>query len=116
MIFTLGKTFFFVGITSIYEYLEIRFKSKLVRQVGAATYILRTVLILAVTVNITCLTIRNIVGIQYWIAVGSVTILSLFFTIIVSIVDDRNTLIFLEQNRSTRLTYDLANLTTTKET
>ncbi|XP_073969455.1 sodium-coupled monocarboxylate transporter 1 isoform X2 [Rhodnius prolixus] len=79
--------FFFVpiyyslGITSVYQYLDLRFKSRLVRCLASGTYVLRSVLNLGVTVFTPCVALKTIIGLPYWTSICAIVAISIFFTI-----------------------------------
>ncbi|KAL1137888.1 hypothetical protein AAG570_009584 [Ranatra chinensis] len=79
--------FFFVpvyyslGITSVYQYLDLRFKSRLVRCLASGTYLLRSILNLGVTVFTPCVALKTIIGLPYWASISSVVAISIFFTV-----------------------------------
>ncbi|KAF4533194.1 hypothetical protein B566_EDAN001736 [Ephemera danica] len=74
--------YFAMPTTSIYEYLELRFKSGLVRRLASMLYVVRSILMLGVTTFTPCVAIRAVVGVPYWISILGVGVLSMIFTAI----------------------------------
>ncbi|KAK9727530.1 Sodium:solute symporter family [Popillia japonica] len=73
--------YFSLGITSVYQYLDLRFKSRLVRCLASGTYIVRQLLNQGVTVFTPCVALNTIIGIPYWVSIFAITIVSIIFTI-----------------------------------
>ncbi|XP_075224836.1 sodium-coupled monocarboxylate transporter 1 isoform X2 [Lycorma delicatula] len=79
--------FFFVpvyyslGITSVYQYLDLRFKSRLVRCLASGTYVARSLLNLGVTVFTPCVALKTVIGLPYIASISSIVAISLFFTV-----------------------------------
>lgn len=61
-----------------------RFNSRLVRCLASATFILRQVLTLGVTVYTPSVALNTVIGIPYWISITGLTGISIFFTLLVS--------------------------------
>jgi len=80
--------FFFVpvyyslGITSVYQYLDMRYKSKTVRMLASATYVFRSLLNLGVTVFTPCVALKTIFGFPYSMSIWGIVIFSFIFTLI----------------------------------
>ncbi|KAG8258869.1 hypothetical protein J6590_024188 [Homalodisca vitripennis] len=80
--------FFFVpvyyslGITSVYQYLDMRFKSRLVRCLASGTYVFRSLLNLGVTVFTPCVALKTVIGIPYSVSIISIVTISFIFTLI----------------------------------
>uniref|UniRef100_A0A1B6DDC7 Sodium/solute symporter n=1 Tax=Clastoptera arizonana TaxID=38151 RepID=A0A1B6DDC7_9HEMI len=77
--------FFFVpvyyslGITSVYQYLDLRFKSRLVRCLASGTYVFRSLLNLGVTVFTPCVALKTVIGLPYWASICSIVAISIVF-------------------------------------
>lgn len=77
--------FFFVpvyyslNITSVYQYLDLRFKSRLVRCLASGTYVLRSILNLGVTVFTPCVALKTVIGLPYWASISAIVAISIFF-------------------------------------
>ncbi|XP_068085394.1 sodium-coupled monocarboxylate transporter 2 [Anabrus simplex] len=74
--------YFSLGITSIYQYLDMRFKSRLVRCLAALTFIVKSLLNLGVTVLTPCVAMKTVTGIPYWASIMGISAISIFFTIL----------------------------------
>lgn len=74
--------YFSLGITSVYQYLDMRFKSRLVRCLASGTYIVRQLLNQGVTVFTPCVALYTVIGIPYWASIFGITIVSIIFTIL----------------------------------
>ncbi|XP_014254450.1 sodium-coupled monocarboxylate transporter 1 [Cimex lectularius] len=72
--------YYSLGITSVYQYLDLRFKSRLVRCLASGTYLLRSVLNLGVTVFTPCVALKTIIGMPYWTSITAIVGISIFFT------------------------------------
>ncbi|XP_012287684.1 sodium-coupled monocarboxylate transporter 1 [Orussus abietinus] len=70
-----------LGITSVYQYLDMRFKSKLVRCLASFSYVIRSLLNLAVTVFTPCVALKTVIGLPYWASIFGITTISVVFTI-----------------------------------
>lgn len=82
--FVFVPVYFSLGITSVYQYLDLRFKSRLVRCLASGTYIVRQLLNQGVTVFTPCVALNTIVGIPYWASIFGISIVSIIFTLLVS--------------------------------
>lgn len=60
-----------------------RFNSRLVRCLASATFILRQILTLGVTVYTPSVALNTVIGIPYWVSICGLTAISIFFTILV---------------------------------
>lgn len=74
--------YFSLGITSVYQYLDLRFKSRLVRCLASGTYIVRQLLNQGVTVFTPCVALNTVIGIPYWVSIFGITLVSIIFTIL----------------------------------
>lgn len=72
-----------LGITSIYQYLDLRFNSHLVRCLASATYIIRQLLLLSITVYTPSVALKTILGIPQWASIVVLTSVGIFFTLLV---------------------------------
>lgn len=77
--------FFFVPVyyslstTSVYQYLDLRFKSRLVRCLASGTYVFRSILNLGVTVFTPCVALKTVIGLPYWASISAIVSISIFF-------------------------------------
>ncbi|CAO1435826.1 unnamed protein product [Diamesa hyperborea] len=74
--------YFNLGITSVYQYIELRFKSRLVRCLASGTYIFRSILNLGVTVFTPTVALYTIIGIPIWMSLSAITIISIIFNLL----------------------------------
>ncbi|PSN43174.1 hypothetical protein C0J52_09913 [Blattella germanica] len=63
------------------QYLDMRFKSRLVRCIASFTYVIRSLLNLGVTVFTPCVALKTVIGMPYWASILSITVISIIFTI-----------------------------------
>ncbi|XP_046823476.1 sodium-coupled monocarboxylate transporter 1 [Vespa crabro] len=70
-----------LGITSVYQYLDMRFKSKLVRCIASFSYVIRSLLNLAVTVFTPCVALKAVIGLPYWASIIGIVTISVIFTL-----------------------------------
>ncbi|XP_049823231.1 sodium-coupled monocarboxylate transporter 1 [Aethina tumida] len=80
--FIFVPVYFSLGITSVYQYLDLRFKSRLVRCLASATYVIRQLLNQGVTVFTPCVALNTVIGIPYWASIVGITFVSIVFTIL----------------------------------
>ncbi|XP_011880679.1 PREDICTED: sodium-coupled monocarboxylate transporter 2 isoform X2 [Vollenhovia emeryi] len=80
--FIFVPVYYNLGITSVYQYLDLRFKSKLVRCLASFSYVVRSLLNLAVTVFTPCVALKAVIGLPYWASIVGITTISVAFTII----------------------------------
>jgi Na+/proline symporter len=92
--FVFVPVYFSLGITSVYQYLDLRFKSRLVRCLASGTYIVRQLLNQGVTVFTPCVALNTVIGIPYWASIFGITLVSIIFTILVSSSAPRRLLSF----------------------
>lgn len=78
--------YYSLGITSVYQYLDLRFKSRTVRCLASATYIWRQVLNLGVTVFTPCVALNTVIGLPYWASILGITFISIIFNSFVSYI------------------------------
>ncbi|PNF39682.1 hypothetical protein B7P43_G05669 [Cryptotermes secundus] len=81
VIFVFVPVYYSLGITSVYQYLDLRFKSRLVRCLASFTYVVRSLLNLGVTVFTPCVALKTVIGLPYWASILSITVISIIFTI-----------------------------------
>ncbi|XP_022918375.1 sodium-coupled monocarboxylate transporter 1 [Onthophagus taurus] len=74
--------YFSLGITSVYQYLDLRFKSRLVRCLASGTYIIRQLLNQGVTVFTPCVALNTIIGMPYWLSICGISFVSIIFTLL----------------------------------
>ncbi|XP_060880511.1 sodium-coupled monocarboxylate transporter 2-like isoform X2 [Metopolophium dirhodum] len=74
--------YFNLGITSVYQYLDMRFKSRLVRRLASATYFIRSILNLGVTVFTPCVALKTVMGLPYWFSIILITSIAIVFTVL----------------------------------
>ncbi|XP_077977806.1 sodium-coupled monocarboxylate transporter 1-like [Glandiceps talaboti] len=74
--------FYRLKLTSANEYLEIRFKSKVVRALGCATFIFQTVLYMGVAVYAPSLALNAVTGFSVWGSVVTIGLVCTFYTTI----------------------------------
>ncbi|CAH0555789.1 unnamed protein product [Brassicogethes aeneus] len=74
--------YFSLGITSVYQYLDLRFKSRLVRCLASGTYVIRQLLNQGVTVFTPCVALNTVIGIPYWASIFGITLVSIIFTVL----------------------------------
>ncbi|XP_060880512.1 sodium-coupled monocarboxylate transporter 2-like isoform X1 [Metopolophium dirhodum] len=74
--------YFNLGITSVYQYLDMRFKSRLVRRLASATYFIRSIQNLGVTVFTPCVALKTVMGLPYWFSIILITSISIVFTVL----------------------------------
>lgn len=80
--FIFVPVYFNLGITSVYQYVDLRFKSRLVRCLASATYILRQILSLGVTVYTPSVALATVIGIPYWASIVGMSAICILFTIL----------------------------------
>ncbi|XP_037950666.1 sodium/iodide cotransporter [Teleopsis dalmanni] len=79
--FVFVPVYFSLGITSVYQYIDLRFKSRLVRCLASATYIARQICSLAITVYTPTVALATVIGIPYWASIIGMSTICIFFTI-----------------------------------
>ncbi|XP_067211887.1 sodium-coupled monocarboxylate transporter 1 [Linepithema humile] len=79
--FIFVPVYYSLGITSVYQYLDMRFKSKLVRCLASFSYVIRSLLNLAVTVFTPCVALKAVIGLPYWASIVGITTISVAFTV-----------------------------------
>ncbi|XP_028132762.1 sodium-coupled monocarboxylate transporter 1 [Diabrotica virgifera virgifera] len=80
--FIFVPVYFSLGITSVYQYLDMRFKSRLVKQLASGTYIVRALLNQGVTVFTPCVALNTVIGIPYWLSITGISLVSIIFNIL----------------------------------
>ncbi|CAH1111192.1 unnamed protein product [Psylliodes chrysocephalus] len=80
--FIFVPVYFSLGITSVYQYLHLRFKSQFVKQLASGTYIVRALLNQGVTVFTPCVALNTVIGIPYWASISGISIVSIIFNIL----------------------------------
>ncbi|XP_034179767.1 sodium-coupled monocarboxylate transporter 1 [Osmia lignaria lignaria] len=79
--FVFVPVYYNLGITSVYQYLDMRFKSKLVRCLASFSYVIRSLLNLAVTIFTPCVALKAVIGLPYWASIIGITSISVIFTL-----------------------------------
>ncbi|XP_063239969.1 sodium-coupled monocarboxylate transporter 1 [Bacillus rossius redtenbacheri] len=79
--FVFVPVYYSLGITSVYQYLDLRFKSRLVRCLASLTYVIRSLLNLGVTVFTPCVALNTVIGLPYWASIFGICFISIIFTI-----------------------------------
>ncbi|KAG7190672.1 hypothetical protein KM043_006750 [Ampulex compressa] len=79
--FVFVPVYYSLGITSVYQYLDMRFKSKLVRCIASFSYVIRSLMNLAVTVFTPCVALKTVIGLPYWASIVGITAISVVFTL-----------------------------------
>ncbi|XP_067619577.1 sodium-coupled monocarboxylate transporter 1 [Eurosta solidaginis] len=79
--FVFVPVYFNLGITSVYQYIDLRFKSRLVRCLASATYIVRQICSLGITVYTPSVALATVIGIPYWASIIGMAVICIFFTI-----------------------------------
>lgn len=74
--------YFNLKATSVYQYIELRFKNKLVRYLTAGSYILRVLCNQGVTVFTPTIAIHTIMGVPIWVSLIGITIISIIFNLL----------------------------------
>lgn len=80
--FVFIPVYFNLGITSVYQYIELRFKSRLVRCLASGTYVFRSILNLGVTVFTPTVALYTIIGFPIWMSLVGITIISIIFNML----------------------------------
>ncbi|XP_066253247.1 sodium-coupled monocarboxylate transporter 1 [Euwallacea similis] len=80
--FVFVPVYFSLGITSVYQYLDMRFKSRLVRCLASGTYVIRQMLNQGVTVFTPCVALNTVIGIPYWASIFGISIISIIFNLL----------------------------------
>lgn len=80
--FVFIPVYFNLGLTSIYQYIELRFKSRLVRCLASGTYIFRTILNLGVTIFTPTIALYTIIGVPIWLSLVTISVISILFNLL----------------------------------
>ncbi|XP_065339474.1 sodium-coupled monocarboxylate transporter 2-like [Cloeon dipterum] len=72
--------YFAMPTTSVYEYLELRFQSGLIRRLTSLLYVVRSCLMLGVTTLTPCVAIQAVLPVPLWASIVAVSILGILFT------------------------------------
>ncbi|XP_065225169.1 sodium-coupled monocarboxylate transporter 2-like [Planococcus citri] len=72
--------YFSLGITSVYQYLDLRFNSRLVRCLASGTYVMRNLLNLGVTVFTPCVALKTVIGVPYWMSIVAMAMIGIVLT------------------------------------
>lgn len=87
--------YFSLGITSVYQYLDLRFKSRLVRCLASGSYVIRTLLNQGVTVFTPSVALHAVIGIPYWMSIFGITLASIIFSIMVRLDESSEFFLFI---------------------
>ncbi|XP_068978003.1 sodium-coupled monocarboxylate transporter 1 isoform X3 [Bombus flavifrons] len=79
--FIFVPVYYSLGITSVYQYLDMRFNSKLVRCLASFSYVIRSLLNLAVTIFTPCVALKAVIGLPYWASILGITSISVVFSV-----------------------------------
>ncbi|ALC46063.1 CG7720 [Drosophila busckii] len=79
--FMFVPVYFNLGITSVYQYIDLRFKSRTVRCLASATYIVRQICNLGITVYTPSVALSAVIGIPYWASIVGMSIICIFFSV-----------------------------------
>ncbi|XP_049536932.1 sodium-coupled monocarboxylate transporter 1 isoform X1 [Anopheles darlingi] len=80
--FVFIPVYFNLGVTSVYQYLDLRFNSRLVRCLASGTYIVRSLLNLGVTVYTPTVALNTVIGIPYWASLIGISAISIVFNLL----------------------------------
>uniref|UniRef100_A0A2M4BGH3 Putative sodium/solute symporter n=1 Tax=Anopheles marajoara TaxID=58244 RepID=A0A2M4BGH3_9DIPT len=80
--FVFIPVYFNLGVTSVYQYLDLRFNSRLVRCLASGTYIVRSLLNLGVTVYTPTVALNTVIGIPYWASLIGISVISIVFNLL----------------------------------
>ncbi|CAG9763885.1 unnamed protein product [Ceutorhynchus assimilis] len=80
--FVFVPVYFSLKITSVYQYLDMRFKSRLVRCLASGTYVVRQLLNQGVTVFTPCVALNTVIGVPYWASIVGISVVSIVFNIL----------------------------------
>lgn len=72
-------------ITSVYQYLDMRFNSRTVRRLASATFMLRTLLAMSITIYTPCVAMQTVMAVPFWASLLTLTGISICFTLFVHI-------------------------------
>lgn len=70
-------------LTSVYEYLDIRFGSRLVRCLSSAIFIVRTLVNMSITIYTPCVAMQTVLAVPFWASLLTLTGISICFTLFV---------------------------------
>ena len=71
--------------------ISTRFNSKLVRCLASFSYVIRSLLNLAVTVFTPCVALKAVIGLPYWASIIGITSISVVFSVMVRTTSNGNT-------------------------
>lgn len=80
--FVFVPVYFNLGITSIYRYLDLRFKSHFVRCLASGTFIFRQMLSTGITIYTPSVAISSVIGIPYYASILGMSTICIFFTVV----------------------------------
>uniref|UniRef100_A0A1L8DES3 Putative sodium/solute symporter n=1 Tax=Nyssomyia neivai TaxID=330878 RepID=A0A1L8DES3_9DIPT len=82
VLFVFIPVYYSLGITSVYQYLDLRYNSRLVRCLASISFIMRQVLALGVTVYTPSVALNTIIGVPYWMSLVGITVVQILFTVL----------------------------------
>ncbi|XP_062533303.1 sodium-coupled monocarboxylate transporter 1-like [Armigeres subalbatus] len=74
--------YFNLGITSVYQYLDLRFNSRLVRCLASGTYVVRALLNLGVTLYTPAVALNTVAGVPHWASLLLITVITISFILL----------------------------------
>ncbi|KAJ6637844.1 Sodium-coupled monocarboxylate transporter 1, partial [Pseudolycoriella hygida] len=74
--------YFNLAITSVYQYLDLRFKSRLVRCLASGSFILRNIFAMGITLYTPSVALNTVGGVPYWITLLGMTTICILFTLL----------------------------------
>ncbi|XP_062535647.1 sodium-coupled monocarboxylate transporter 1-like isoform X3 [Armigeres subalbatus] len=80
--FVFIPVYFNLGVTSVYQYLDLRFNSRIVRCLASGTYVVRSLLNLGVTVYTPTVALNTVIGIPYWVSLLGISVISIIFNLL----------------------------------
>lgn len=83
--FVFVPVYYSLGITSVYQYLDMRFNSRLVRCLASFSYVIRSLLNLGVAVFTPCVALYTVIGLPYWASIIGITTVSVALTVMGSL-------------------------------
>ncbi|XP_037029311.1 sodium-coupled monocarboxylate transporter 1 [Bradysia coprophila] len=74
--------YFNLAITSVYQYLDLRFKSRLVRCLASGSFIIRNIFAMGITLYTPSVALNTVGGVPYWITLLGMTAICILFTLL----------------------------------
>ncbi|KAL1454397.1 hypothetical protein WDU94_010662 [Cyamophila willieti] len=69
-----------LGVTSVYQYLDMRFKSASVRRLASGTYLFRLLLNLGVALFAPCVALKTVMGLPYSVSIIGIATIAILLT------------------------------------